>query len=551
MDHFVWLVEKDVLELKKTNTPEANARAAELQQRLEKLQTLTYRRWYADELQRFCQFRLLKTQRETSLSPFLEHARCVRTWQSFDYNLWRACLETPEKPRVAVEAKFLEQVRSGGLVLGWSDQVPWWGLLNSSRTLKKAPVAGTNETKKQGRGPDADEARKFRVTLELRQVLKNYCSNDPDAVPVGLQGKSLLLVGGVHCRLSNISEDGKWLQDESFWIGGEHVQRLKGNSVGTCMLEWRRLRGDPETRHLLERVDIMQQPAAVMDAVIFTWVSEDLCRDYGACVWTRDVCGGGGGSEACTTAMFAAGCVPNYIAAKMTAVLQPTDTDFAFLVKRFAEEAKLEQRTRRNAALAQLGLEHKQAPLHYGALEILTVVDAAVRKLEKRILEENLVLKSLSRNGFLEYRPVKPGTADMRLVKTEGQSWRSSLPGPATSHRLEKAWVSRRWSAVCEKTGVPAVPMKCDGDFQPEAKSVAAPGEVSVETVDSGVLLRGPTEVVSGKKYEQVQCFLGDIDWSNAMELELERLEHAQKSVQARLEELRVNCWSPGAIDTI
>ena len=68
-----------------------------------------------------------------------------------------------------------------------------------------------------------------------------------------------------------------------------------------------------------------------------------------------------------------------------------------------------------------MGLELSEAPQHYGALEILTVVDAAVRKLEKRVLEENLVMKSLSRNGFLEYRPVKPGTADMKLVRTEGQ----------------------------------------------------------------------------------------------------------------------------------
>ena len=119
----------------------------------------------------------------------------MRTWQHFDYNLWRACLETPDgSSRVAVEGKFLEQVRSGDLVLGWSDQVPWWGLLNSSTTLKKAPEPG--QKKRQSRGPDADTARKFRVTLELRQVLKNYCSTDPASAPAGLMGKSLLIVWG-------------------------------------------------------------------------------------------------------------------------------------------------------------------------------------------------------------------------------------------------------------------------------------------------------------------------------------------------------------------
>ena len=142
MDHFSWLLQQDIQDLQKTDTPEAAARAAELQTRLKSLLKPEYRGWYADELQKFCQFRLLKTQRETALTPFLEHARCLKTWRSFDYNLWRACLETPDgSSRVAVESKFLEQVRAGNLVLGWSDQVPWWGLLNSSRTLKLAPCS--------------------------------------------------------------------------------------------------------------------------------------------------------------------------------------------------------------------------------------------------------------------------------------------------------------------------------------------------------------------------------------------------------------------------
>ena len=234
VDYFIWLLKKDIVQLQEAGSPAQRSRAAELQDRLEKLKNTGYYKWYMQELQKHCQFRTLKTQRETALSPFLEHARCLRTWQSWDYNLWRACLDKTETSRVAMEGTFLEQVRSGGLVCGWSDQVPWWGLLNSSRSLKKAPeAAAPGESKKQGRGPDADRARKFRVTLELRQVLKNYCSTDPASTPVGVMGKSLLIVGGtVHCRLSNISEDGKWLQDESFWVGKEHVSRWKGESAG-------------------------------------------------------------------------------------------------------------------------------------------------------------------------------------------------------------------------------------------------------------------------------------------------------------------------------
>ena len=76
------------------------------------------------------------------------------------------------------------------------------------------------------------------------------------------------------------------------------------------------------------------------------------------------------------------------------------------------------------------------------------MIDAALQKMEKRALDENLVLKSLARNGFLEYRPVNPGLESMRLVPTRGQAWRDALPKPEDSHRLQRSWVSRRWSYV-------------------------------------------------------------------------------------------------------
>ena len=66
-------------------------------------------------------------------------------------------------------------------------------------------------------------------------MLKNYCSADPDSKPEGIMGKSLLIVGGAHCRLSNISEDGKWLQSESFWMGSKHVQHEQGKLVGNML----------------------------------------------------------------------------------------------------------------------------------------------------------------------------------------------------------------------------------------------------------------------------------------------------------------------------
>jgi hypothetical protein len=52
----------------------------------------------------------------------------------------------------------------------------------------------------------------------------------------------LLVVAGVHCVLSNISSEGRWIQSESFMYKGKLVRRVQGESVGRLMLPWRRIR---------------------------------------------------------------------------------------------------------------------------------------------------------------------------------------------------------------------------------------------------------------------------------------------------------------------
>ena len=65
--------------------------------------------------------------------------------------------------------------------------------------------------------------------------------------------------------------------------------------------------------------------------------------------------------------------------------------------------------------------------MHYGALEIITVIDSALRKLEERTLKEDIVLKSLSRNGFLEYKACEAWNCRHEV----GEDCRPGLEGPA------------------------------------------------------------------------------------------------------------------------
>ena len=104
------------------------------------------------------------------------------------------------------------------------------------------------------------------------------------------------------------------------------MQREAGAPAGNLILQWRKLRSArPE---LFRDVVIMQQPAAVTDAVITCWSIEDLSRRYPCSLWQKDLSGGGGAGQQCRKAMQLGQQIGAWVAGKMTACLQLTDTDF-------------------------------------------------------------------------------------------------------------------------------------------------------------------------------------------------------------------------------
>ena len=66
-------------------------------------------------------------------------------------------------------------------------------------------------------GHSAEE--RFRISYEARQLLHKVFAS-PETPIVGSVGRGLLVVPGQWARLSNISEDGKWLRTETFrgWL---------------------------------------------------------------------------------------------------------------------------------------------------------------------------------------------------------------------------------------------------------------------------------------------------------------------------------------------
>ena len=133
----------------------------------------------------------------------------------------------------------------------------------------------------QNRGADDDDARKFRITVELRQILKNYAAIDGGA-PVGELGRSCVVVGGtVHARLDNISvqpvempaSKGKtkwvhvWVEDEEFKVAGKTTTRKSGEDVGGVMAARCELRLDRPD--LFKYVEVVGCVGGCMDGCMY------------------------------------------------------------------------------------------------------------------------------------------------------------------------------------------------------------------------------------------------------------------------------------------
>ena len=108
-------------------------------------------------------------------------------------------------------------------------------------------------------------AERVRLTYVDRAVVKNYF--DETEEPVGEVLRPVLVVAGVHARLSNITLHApyKWIKREEFLYKGETVIHEAGATTKSAMKFWCELREQDPT--LFEHVVVMQQPAAVRDEV--------------------------------------------------------------------------------------------------------------------------------------------------------------------------------------------------------------------------------------------------------------------------------------------
>ena len=232
-----------------------------------------------------------------------------------------------------------------------------------------------------------------------------------------LQGKVLsgiLISNGVHCRLENISDDGRWVSDEKFTVGSETVERKAGEKVHpSVMKEWRELR--QREPGLFTNLRVWQQPAAVVDGIIWRWQCELEAAEYRQSLRTTDTLSAAWSKQGkhATWLLQQLGCpVPE----GCTPLCQPTDTHLAKPAKDAGRVMKENLREVMRAAGAQLG-----QPVSYesGKKEMVQVAVAMQTAMEELNNRTEVVLQSARAGGWLAYRP----DGDGKLLHADRQDW--------------------------------------------------------------------------------------------------------------------------------
>ena len=405
-----------------------------------------------------------------NLSPAEEEHRLIQTWRDFDYRMYNMCFGslTWLEQHVLEPQVFRDNIKA--TVVSFSDQVPFWVKVKSSRQLYSSwelstkgarndvqrlsqhhkesqhceeKMSKSNDGMDQLRGQAADNNDKYRITLELQQDLYHWF--DKEREPVVKHGKPLLILIGQHARLSNIDDNGCFIKDEHFEFLSRPVKRTKGQSARGLLRSWVALRNSsPEAKAMIDYIDIMQQPAGFSDSIIAKWRIEAMAVEHPQSLHVRDL-NASYLSDYARQASYLSHAVMGWIGGKMTAVVQPVDTDVAFPMKAAAGRAQMELRKElQEKALAE-GIE----PVYRcGPYEILKIAFQACSYVEKQNDEFQLLLMCLRRNGFLAFRP---DFEKNKLIKVEDttkplQTW--AVEKPIGGHRVKQVWVDQRWDGV-------------------------------------------------------------------------------------------------------
>ena len=307
----------------------------------------------------------------------------------------------------------------------------------------------------QARGQGITEQDRYRVTFEACQEIHDFFKEGVD--PKGAIGKSKLVIPGAHARLSNISDNHRIIEDEAYVYAGKDKVRPAGKKVPQLMKHWVKLRREnPEVRKMLEKVEVYQQPAGFVDNVIFSWITKEQAKTCVGSVEQRDLFASPL-SENGKAVSFLSHQVQTFIAGKMSAALQLTDTHFSFMIKACSRRCKENIKREMRAQAEEDRVKH---PVGFkcGPYEILRIAFEAHEYMEQKNIAENTVLAGMRQNYMLSYRPnLRTGKMErcdtQAWCKEEADEERKEKTGRMSegSHRIQNSWCENRYNWLNEQ----------------------------------------------------------------------------------------------------
>ena len=177
------------------------------------------------------------------------------------------------------------------------------------------------------------------------------------------------------------------------------------------MRKWVDLRkNNTEVRRMLEKIEVYQQPSGFVDNVIFSWITQAQA-EHTACSFEQRDLFASPISEDGKAVAWLSHQIQVFIAGKMSAALQLTDTHFAFLTQASCriskENIKKEMRQRRQKEKDEGKCEDQDGPIGFraGPYDILRVAFEAHEYAERINEEKDMVMRGQRENFFLSYRP--------------------------------------------------------------------------------------------------------------------------------------------------
>jgi len=251
---------------------------------------------------------------------------------------------------------------------------------------------------------------------------------------------------GVHCRLENLSDEGRWLEDESFYHLGQLVVRKAGElAPPSTMAGWRKLRKhDPG---LFSTIRVWQQPCAVADSIIWRWQLNLEASEYRQAVRVTD-CLGAVWTPDSKEAAFLLQQINCPVAPGCTPLQQPTDTHLAKPAKDGGRRCKENLRELFRLAALKLGkpVEYKSTPR-----EVLLVAEAMHSAMTDLNQKTEVVLQAARACGWLAYRPGATG----KLTPAGQESW--AAVHLQAAGRVSADQLADRYSWL-DATGKPLLP---------------------------------------------------------------------------------------------